>query len=71
MSGERDPYGKLINPAEAQEEVMFRLFDLMDDAELAGFSPDLIVRLNEVRLLFLDQFEAKYPGFGKGRSVWR
>ena len=71
MDGERDIYGRLKDPAEASQEFMLGLHDLLDEAHLAGFSPDLIARLREVRLLFVDQFEARFPGFGKGRAVWR
>ena len=71
MTGERDLYGKLINPTEASQEFMLGFADLVDEAALAGFSPKLIGRLREVRLLFVDEFEAKHPGCGKGRAVWR
>ncbi|MEO8896769.1 MAG: hypothetical protein ABI450_12900 [Rhizomicrobium sp.] len=71
MTGERDEYGQLIDPAEAGENFLIRLFDLMDDGDLAGFSPELLKRLDQVRILFVDEFEKKFPGRGKGRSIWR
>lgn len=71
MTAERDEYGKLVDPAEAGEEFLFRLFDLMDDGELAGFSSELLKQLDEVRIRFVGEFENKYPDRGKGRSVWR
>lgn len=71
MTSERDPLGNLVDPAEGAQQFMLGMFDLLDEAELAGFPPELIWRLNEVRLLFVDDFERRFPGYGKGRAVWR
>ena len=71
MEAERDAYGVPVEPAERMQQVMLGLFDLMDEAGLADFSPDLIGDLNAVRLRFMDDFERKFPGYGKGRAVWR
>jgi hypothetical protein len=71
MSEERDEYGVPIDPAERMQQVMLALFDVMDDADLADFPRELLEELNHVRLQFLDEFERRYPGYGKGRAVCR
>ncbi len=38
---------------------------------MADFPTELIGELNIVRLKFMDEFEARFPGQGKGRAVWR
>lgn len=50
---------------------MLGLFDLMDEAGMADFPTELIGELNIVRLKFMDEFERQFPGYGKGRAVWR
>ena len=57
--------------AESCQQFLLGLFDLRDHGELAGFSPELLARLDEVRLLFVDEFERRFPGYGTGRAVWR
>jgi hypothetical protein len=71
MAEERDKYGFPIDPAERMQQVMLRLFDLLDEAELADFPPELRRELNQVRLKFMDEFERRFPGYGKGRAIWR
>jgi hypothetical protein len=71
MDKDRDVYGVPVDPAERMQQVMLGLYDLMDEAGQAGFSDDLIGELNLVRRRFMDQFEDRYPGYGKGRAVWR
>lgn len=71
MSEERDRYGVPIEPAERMQQVMLTLFDVMDDANLADFPSELLNELNRVRLQFMDEFERRYPGYGKGRAVCR
>lgn len=71
MDIERDAYGVPMDPAERMQQVMLGLFDLLDDAGLAEFSIELIAELEAVRLRFLDEFESRYPGYGKGRAVCR
>jgi len=71
MSEERDTYGVPVEPAERMQQVMLQLFDLLDEAGQAGFDADLIAALESVRLRFLDQFERRYPGYGKGRAICR
>jgi hypothetical protein len=71
MNEEYDKYGLAVDPAERMQEVMLGLYDLRDEAGLAEFSGDLIDDLNQVRLKFLDEFERRFPGYGKGRAVWR
>lgn len=71
MTVERDIYGFAVEQADRMEEVMRRLYDLGDGAEMAGFSSGLVEELNAVRLKFLDEYQANFPGHGTGRSVWR
>ena len=71
MGEERDEYGVPIEPAERMQQVMLGLFDLLDEAGLAEFPADLIGELNLVRLKFMDEFEARFPGYGKGSATWR
>lgn len=69
--GDYDELGRLANPAEWQQQVMLGLYDLQSDASVAEFSPEIVDELKQVRLRFMDEFEAKFPGYGKGRAVWR
>lgn len=71
MDIERDAYGVPLDPAERMQQVMLGLYDLMDEAGQADFSHDLIGELDLVRRRFMDQFESRYPGYAKGRAVWR
>lgn len=71
MNVERDKYGFPVDPAERMHQVMLGLYDLMDEAGMADFPDELIGELNIVRLKFMDEFEARFPGYGKGRATWR
>jgi hypothetical protein len=71
MSDERDEYGVPSDPAERMQQVMLGLFDLLDEAREADFPDTLIGELNNVRLRLMDEFERRYPGYGKGRALWR
>jgi hypothetical protein len=71
MSHERDPYGRLIDPAEAYQQFMLQLHDILAEAGDEGYSPPACHKLAEARLMFMDDFEARHPGYGKGRAVWR
>ena len=71
MREERDKYGFPVEPAERMQQVMLGLFDLIDEAGMANFPTELIGKLNLMRLKFMDEFEARFPGYGKGRAVWR
>jgi len=53
------------------QQVMLGLYDLIDEAGQADFSSELLADLNGVRLRFLDEFERRFPGYGKGRAVVR
>lgn len=66
-----DEKGRLADPAEWQQQVMLGLFDILDDASEAGFPAHLVEELNRVRLHFMDKFEERFPGYGKGRALWR
>jgi hypothetical protein len=71
MAGERDKYGDLIDPAERFEEFMLQIYDLWALAEEYGYSKEARAVMNQARLMFLAEFEAKHPGFGSGRAVWK
>ncbi|MFC5343824.1 hypothetical protein ACETK8_11355 [Brevundimonas staleyi] len=71
METERDIYGVPVDPSERMQQVMLGLYDLLDEAALAEFPSDLVAELNGVRLRFMDEFERRYPGSGRGRAVWR
>ena len=66
-----DPFGRGVTQAEAQQQVMLGLYDLRVDASDAQFSDELVDDLETLRLKFLSEFETKFPGYGKGRAIWR
>lgn len=66
-----DENGRLADPAEWQQQFMLGLHDLWSDAAEADFPRELIDELNQLRLRFMDEFERRFPGYGKGRAVWR
>ena len=71
MAGERDPYGRLIDPGEQYQEFMLMLFDLQIDMEDSGScSEEALKRFQEVRLMFVTDFKQKYPDHGKSRANW-
>ncbi|MGV7216553.1 hypothetical protein [Bradyrhizobium sp. UFLA05-112] len=57
--------------AEDYQQFMLALYDLIEDARNLGACGDGIETLKTARLLLLDDFEAKHPGYGSGRAVWR
>lgn len=71
MDVERDHYGTPVDPAARMQQVMLGLYDLMDEALQADFPYELIAELNRVRISFLDEFEQRFPAYGKGRATWR
>jgi hypothetical protein len=66
-----DDNGRLADLAEWQQQFMLGLHDLWSDAGEAEFPSDLIEELNALRHRFMDEFERRFPGYGKGRAVWR
>ncbi|MBR0755587.1 hypothetical protein JQ604_25685 [Bradyrhizobium jicamae] len=70
MTGERDEYGILINPAEQYQEFMLSLYDLEALAEELEYSKEARDALHKARLSFMAEFKARHPGFGTGRAVW-
>jgi hypothetical protein len=50
---------------------MLSFHDLLSEAADAGFSEPLMLELAKLRLKFLDEFEARFPGEGDGRAIWR
>jgi hypothetical protein len=67
----RDEYGRAVDPAERQQELMLAFFDLVEEAGDANFSAELVAQLKQLRLKFIEQFERDFPGYGKGRAIWR
>ncbi len=68
---EVDEYGRIKDEAERYQQFMLALRDILAEAGDDGYSPAACQRLAEARLLFMDEFEARHPGYGKGRAVWR
>jgi len=66
-----DENGRLADPAEWQQEFMLGLHDLCSDAGESEFSSELVNELNLLRHRFIDEFESRFPGHGKGRAIWR
>jgi hypothetical protein len=50
---------------------MLELHDMLATAGDYGYSPEACQMLEQARLIFMDEFEARHPGYGKGRAVWR
>lgn len=71
MSVEWDEYGVPVDPAERMQQAMLGFFDLKDELEQARFAPELQHAYEALRLQFVDEFERTFPGYGKGRAVWR
>ncbi|WP_267381289.1 MULTISPECIES: hypothetical protein [unclassified Sphingomonas] len=67
---ETDEMGHILDPAERYQQIMLRLYDLLADTGDYGYSPDACARLNEARLMFMDEFQQRHPGYGKGRAIW-
>lgn len=67
----RDMYGRPLDPAEHMLDVLFGLYDTLDEAREAQFPDELCDELRKLRLLFMDEFERLHPGRGRGRAVWR
>ncbi|HEX3863139.1 MAG TPA: hypothetical protein VHY35_15745 [Stellaceae bacterium] len=67
-----DEYG-VPQPESADDfqSFMLDLHDLRSHAQEAGYSEEGIELLTKARLIFIDEFERKFPGHGKGRAVWR
>ncbi len=68
MAGERDQYGRLIDDFERASEAMLNLYTMLDELSLAGFPQELVHQLADLRLQFLKQFDARFPG--KGMEPW-
>jgi hypothetical protein len=66
-----DDKGRLADAAEWQQQVMLGLHDLRVDAGEVNFPAELIDELSQLRLRFMEEFERQFPGYGKGRAVWR
>lgn len=71
LGRETDEMGHIKDPAERYQEFMLGLHDMLADAGDYGYSPDACRMLAAARLAFMDEFEARHPGYGKGRAVWR
>ena len=71
MAGERDKYGVLVDPTERYQDFMLLLYDLWAFAEEPGYSEEARATLNQARLIFMAEFEARHPGRGSGRAAWR
>lgn len=61
----------LPDSPEDHQPFMLGLYDIIAEARDLGLAPEGIELLERGRLVLLDEFEAKHPGYGKGRAVWR
>lgn len=68
---ETDDWGHIKDPAERYQVFMLGLHDMLADAGDYGYSQEACELLARARLTFMDEFEARHPGYGKGRAVWR
>jgi len=68
---EIDEYGHIKDPAERYQQFMLRVYDILADAGDYGYSQAACELLSEARLMFMDEFEQRHPGYGKGRAIWR
>ncbi len=57
--------------AEDYQQFMLALYDLLADGRDLEAREDALSLIAQARLLLIDEFEAKHPGYGKGRAVWR
>ena len=71
MTCEREKYGDLVDPAERYQEVMLQVYDLWAMAEEYGYSKEARSIFNQARLVFMDEFQARHPGFGSERAIWK
>ena len=71
MSEEIDKWGFPVDPAESMQQALLAFYDLVEAANMADFSSERLNDLSELRLKFVDEFEQHFPGYGKGRAVWR
>jgi hypothetical protein len=71
LSEELDKWGFPVDPAERMQQAMLAFYEMVEAAQMADFSPDLLSKLKQLRLSFIDEFEQRFPGYGKGRAVWR
>jgi hypothetical protein len=68
---ETDEMGHIKDPAERYQQFMLWLHDILAVAGDYGYSPEACQMLAQARLAFMYEFEARHPGYGKGRAVWR
>ena len=68
---ETDEMGHIKDPAERYQQFMLGLHDMLADAGDYGYSSEACQMLAEARMAFMDEFEVRHPGYGKGRAVWR
>ena len=71
MSEDLDKYDRPIDPAERMQQVMLGFYDLLDEAGEADLPGELLGEFNQLCLKFMDEFERRFPGYGKGRALWR
>ncbi|TPG41944.1 hypothetical protein EAH89_28275 [Roseomonas nepalensis] len=67
-----DKYGvPLPGNAEDYQQFMLGLYDLLAAARDLQAQAEAIEMLAKARRMFIEDFEAKHPGYGEGRAVWR
>lgn len=68
---EVDEMGHIKDPAERYQQFMLWMHDILAEAGDSEYSETACATLAEARLMFMNEFEARHPGYGKGRAVWR
>lgn len=71
MSEEVEENGRPSDPAERMQQVMLGFYDLLEEAREAEFPRELLSDFHGLRLRFIDEFERRFPEYGKGRAIWR
>ena len=67
-----DEYG-VPQPGDPEDyqQFMLALHDVIAHGGDIEAREDALLLIAQARLMLIDDFEAKHPGYGKGRAVWR
>ena len=70
----RDIYGVPTDPADRYHEFLLGLYDIAAEASDAEYSSEALAVLRQARLMFMAEFENKFPGAAKvvtSRALWK
>lgn len=67
-----DEFG-VPEPGNAKDylDFLFALHDILADGVDIQANKEALTLLAQARIKFIDDFEAKHPGCGQGRALWR